>query len=44
MYEGYSNYDAASCTASTDAKGIAEIRIDRWGTWVVKTKLGVTGY
>ena len=39
MYEGYSNYDAASCTASTDAKGIAEIRIDRWGTWVVKTKL-----
>lgn len=39
MYEGYSNDDAASCAVSTDAKGVAELRIDHWGTWVVKTKL-----
>lgn len=39
MYEGYSNDDAASCTVSTDAKGVAELRIDHWGTWVVKTRL-----
>lgn len=39
MYEGYSNDDGASCTVSTDAKGIAELRIDHWGTWVVKTRL-----
>ena len=39
MYEGYSNDDAASCTVSTDEKGIAKLRIDHWGVWVVKTKL-----
>lgn len=39
MYEGYSNDDAASCTVSTDEKGIARLRIDHWGVWVVKTKL-----
>ena len=36
---GYSNDDAASCTVSTDEKGIAKLRIDHWGVWVVKTKL-----
>ena len=30
MYEGYSN---------DDEKGIAKLRIDHWGVWVVKTKL-----
>ena len=39
MYEGYSTDDAASCTVSTDEKGIARLRIDHWGVWVVKTKL-----
>ena len=39
MYEGYSTDDAASCTVSTDEKGIAKLRIDHWGPWVVKTKL-----
>ncbi len=39
MYEGYSNDDAASCTVSTNEKGIAKLRIDHWGPWVVKTKL-----
>jgi uncharacterized GH25 family protein len=39
MYEGYSTDDAASCTVSTDEKGIAKLRIDHWGVWVVKTRL-----
>ena len=39
MYEGYSTDDAASCTVSTDEKGIARLRIDHWGVWVVKTRL-----
>ena len=39
MYEGYSNDDGASCMVSTDEKGIAKLRIDHWGVWVVKTKL-----
>ena len=39
MYEGYSTDDAASCMVSTDERGIVKLRIDRWGVWVVKTKL-----
>ena len=39
MYEGYSTDDAASCTVSTNENGIARLRIDHWGVWVVKTKL-----
>lgn len=39
MYEGYSTDDAASCTVSTDENGIAKLRIDHWGPWVVKTRL-----
>lgn len=39
MYEGYANNDSYSCSASTDRRGIAKLRIDHWGTWVVKTKL-----
>jgi len=39
MYEGYSTGDDASCTVSTDENGIARLRIDHWGVWVVKTKL-----
>ncbi|MBQ7418745.1 MAG: DUF4198 domain-containing protein [Acidaminococcaceae bacterium] len=38
MYEGYSTNDDASCTVSTNEKGIAKLRIDHWGPWVVKTK------
>ena len=42
MYEGYSSDDAASCAVSTDDKGIARLRIDHWGPWVVKTRLELT--
>ena len=41
MYEGYSTDDDASCTVSTDEKGIAKLRIDHWGPWVVKARLEV---
>ena len=39
MYEGYASGDMASCAVSTDHNGIAEIRIDHWGVWVIKTRL-----
>ena len=39
MYEGYSNNDDYSCSVSTDRNGVASLRIDHWGKWVVKTKV-----
>ena len=41
MYEGYSTDDDASCTVSTDENGVAKLRIDHWGPWVVKTRLEI---
>lgn len=38
-YAGYDIGDKASCTASTDRNGVAELRIDHWGVWVAKVKL-----
>lgn len=39
MYEGYSSKDAASSVVSTNSEGIAELRIDHWGTWILKTRV-----
>lgn len=41
MYEGYSVDDMASSAVSTDRQGIASLRIDHWGKWVVKTKVNL---
>ena len=38
MYEGYSKTDESSAYVSTNREGVAEIRIDHWGAWVIKTK------
>ena len=42
MYEGYSKNDESSAYVSTDREGVAEIRIDHWGVWVIKTRLDTT--
>ena len=42
MYEGYSKNDEASAYVSTNREGVAEIRIDHWGVWVIKTRLDTT--
>lgn len=39
MYEGYSSKDAASSVVSANGQGIAALRIDHWGTWVLKTRV-----
>ena len=42
MYEGYSKNDESSAYVSTNRDGIADIRIDHWGAWVIKTRLDTT--
>ena len=42
MYEGYSKNDESSAYVSTNREGVAEIRIDHWGVWVIKTRLDTT--
>lgn len=42
MYEGYSKNDESSAYVSTNRDGIADIRINHWGAWVIKTRLDTT--
>lgn len=42
MYEGYSKNDESSAYVSTNREGVADIRIDHWGAWVIKTRLDTT--
>ena len=42
MYEGYSKNDESSAYISTNKEGIAELRIDHWGAWIIKTRFDTT--